>query len=82
MLEFVVVYNKGEGDPDRVVDALLPLLYGRMAAYMRATQDLTVSQREVVVEGVVQAFLDARAFLVEQWNQYQPWIDASGFWFS
>lgn len=82
LLEFAVVHNKGEGDPDKVVDALLPLLYGRAAAYLRRSRGLTIAQREAIVEEVVQALLDSRPFLLEQWNNYQPWIDASGFWFS
>ncbi|MCK4301077.1 MAG: hypothetical protein KAX80_16175 [Planctomycetes bacterium] len=80
VLEFALVYNRGEGDPDKVADALLPLFYARAATYVRATHDLTVAQREAVVAEVLRAFLATMPFLAEKWANYQPWMDASGFW--
>jgi len=80
VLEFALVYNRGEGDPDKVADALLPLFYARAATYVRATHDLTVAQREAVVAEVLRAFLATMPFLAEKWGNYQPWMDASGVW--
>jgi len=80
-IEFVVVYNKGEGDPDRVVDAFLPLFYGRAASYVRQTQGLSLAEREREVEKIVRAFAESRSALIAYWNSYQPWIDASEHWF-
>ena len=80
VLEFALVYNRGEGDPDKVADALLPLFYARAAAYVRATHDLTPAQRETAVAEVLRAFLDSKPFLDEKWDNYQPWMDTSGYW--
>jgi glucosylglycerate synthase len=35
MIEFAIVFNRGEGDPDKVIEALQPLFYGRAASYVR-----------------------------------------------
>jgi len=79
-LEFALVYNRGDGAPDKVADALLPLFHARTAAYVRTTEGLTPVQREPFVEEVLQAFADARPYLEEKWHNYQPWIDTSGYW--
>jgi len=81
VIEFALVYNAGEGDPDKVANALLPLFYARAATYVRATRQMTPGQREVAAEQVLRAFLDTRPYLEEKWNNYQPWMDASGYWF-
>jgi len=80
VFEFALVYNRGDGDPDKVADAFLPLFYARAAAYVRAARDLTPVQRETAVTEVLRAFLDARPFLEEKWGNYQPWLDISGYW--
>lgn len=82
-IEFAVVFNRGEGDPDKVVEALMPLFYGRAAAYVRRTQEMTLAEREVVVQGVLQAFVNAKPFFLERWDRYRPWIDgAARYWFT
>jgi glucosylglycerate synthase len=35
IIEFAIVFNRGEGDPDKVIEALQPLFYGRVASYVR-----------------------------------------------
>jgi len=72
--EFAVSYNKGEGDPDKVVEIFAPLFYGRAAAYVRHTQKLTPAERESSTEEVVSAFAAAKPFLLDLWNRYQPWM--------
>ncbi len=80
VVESAVVYNKGEGDPDKVVEALLPLYYARAAAYMRCTQGMSPAAREEVAQEVAQVFVEARPFLFEYWGNYQPWTDAVDTW--
>jgi len=80
VMESAVVYNRGEGDPDKVVEALLPLFYARAAAYVLRTHGLSPAAREEVVQGVVQAFVESKPFLYEYWNGYQPWTDAVDTW--
>jgi len=82
VLELAVVYNRGEGDPDKVAQSLLPLFYGRAGAYVRQTQGLTPTEREVVVNQIVQAFVNAKPFFLNKWNAYRPQLDeASTYWF-
>lgn len=74
--DFIVVYNKGEADPDRVVEALIPLCCVRQLAFLQETQGLSVEETERVVARQADAFVRQRPYLRERWEVYVPW--ASG----
>jgi hypothetical protein len=73
--EFAVIYNQGEGDPDKVAEALLPLFYGRTATYLQRTRNMTPLQREAEITGIVRAFDESKSHLVEKWQSYELWAD-------
>ena len=74
-LEYAVVYNEGEGDPDRVIDSLQPLFYGRAGTYVRQTMPLTPDEREEIVQGIYQAFLGAQPAFHQLWTRYYSCLD-------
>ncbi len=80
VIEFAVVYNRGEGDPDRVAEALLPLFCARAATYIREVDGLTREARAPIVDQIVRAFAVRKPNLITTWNNYRPWIDPSGYW--
>jgi glucosylglycerate synthase len=81
--EFATVYNKGEGDPDRAVEALLPLFYARAAAYVTASRGLSPAEREPRVQEVLDAFFAQRPYFVQMWETYQDWDDdVTRYWLS
>ncbi|MGE5140461.1 MAG: glycosyltransferase family 2 protein [Rudaea sp.] len=72
VFDFAVVYNKGEGDPDKVVAALLPLYYARAATLMKETG----SKPEAVERAVAaqaETFIANKPYLLERWESYVPW---------
>jgi hypothetical protein len=73
VFDFAVVYNKGEGDPDKVVAALLPMYYARAAALMKETG----SKAEVVEKAILSQadiFIQLKPYLIERWQTYVPWM--------
>ncbi len=73
VFDFAVVYNKGEGDPDKVVAALLPLYYARAATLMKETN----SKPDVVEKAILaqaDTFIALKPYLVERWETYVPWM--------
>ena len=74
---FALAYNKGDGDPDRVADTFLAVLYGRMAAYLNETRGFSCRERDEATMGIVAAFEGARPGFVRQWNGYEPWLDTN-----
>lgn len=81
--EFATVYNKGEGDPDRAVEALLPIFYARTASYITLSQGLSAPEREPLLQEMLDAFLAQRPYFCEIWEMYQDWDDdVTRFWLS
>ncbi len=95
MIEFAIVFNRGEGDPDKVIEALQPLFYGRAASYVRESHPagspagdsdrrptpMTAAQREQIVQYLARRIVQARPTFLEKWNDYEPWIaDQQGYW--
>lgn len=74
--DFAVVYNKGERDPDRIIDSLLPLYQGRLASLWHDVAGLTDIGREGTVAAQAAEFEEARDYLHERWEVYRPWIDS------
>lgn len=79
MLRFAYSYNCGEGDPDKVAEAFLPLFYGRAAAYILQMSALTESEREQQVENIVAAMIEAKPAFVAVWHDRPIWMDPSWF---
>ncbi len=79
--ESATVYNKGEGDPDRAVEALLPIFYARAAAYITQSEGLSAPEREPLVQEVVDTFSAQRPYFDQIWEMYQDWDDdVTRFW--
>lgn len=78
--EFGVVYSMGDGDPDKVVEALLPIFYGRAADYVRSAEGKTISERERIVQDLAETFVTRLPLLRRLWNDYEPRIDPEAFW--
>jgi hypothetical protein len=74
--DFAVVYNKGERDPDRIVDSLLPLYQGRLASFWHEVAGLMPVGREGTVAAQAAEFEDARDYLRQRWEVYLPWVDS------
>ncbi|HID87738.1 MAG TPA: glycosyltransferase [Anaerolineae bacterium] len=73
VFDFAVVYNKGEGDPDKVVMALLPLYYARKLSFIIETEGMNYQEVEGVVQAQADAFLPLKPYLLERWETYLPW---------
>jgi hypothetical protein len=73
--DFTVVYNKGEGDPDKVAQALLPLFYIRTMSHMSETEGMRSREREPFVQEQVRAFVRQRSYLWDRWVTYVSWLD-------
>jgi hypothetical protein len=78
--DFAVVFNKGEADPAQVVDALLPLYYGRQAAFSQEVAGLASVGREGTVAAQAVEFEETRQYLKKRWHGYQPGRRSNSIW--
>lgn len=72
VFDFAVVYNKGEGDPDKVVAALLPLYYARAATIMKETGSRADAVEKVILTQA-DTFASEKPYLIRRWETYVPW---------
>ncbi len=71
--DFGVVYNRGEGDPDKVALALLPLYYARKAALLVQVEGQPWTAVDEAIHAQADVFLSVKAHLARRWETYLPW---------
>jgi hypothetical protein len=71
--DFAVVFNKGEGDPWRVVNSLWPIYQGRLAAFWQEVVGLSPVGYEGTVAAQAVEFEEQRPYLQARWQAYQPY---------
>ncbi|MCB0209654.1 MAG: hypothetical protein KDJ52_10005 [Anaerolineae bacterium] len=69
--DFATVFNKGEVDPDQVVNALYPLYQGRHAAFSQEVAGLAFVGREGTVAAQAVEFEETRSYLKDRWYSYR-----------
>lgn len=77
VLDFSVVYNRGEGDPDKVALSLLPLYYARKATLLRELEGRPWTAVEEQIQVQANAFVRNKSYLIDGWAAYVPWQAAS-----
>lgn len=70
--DFAVVYNKGEGDPDKVAAALQPLCFARVATILCATGTRPDGIEKMLLDQC-ERFNQGKRYLVQRWGTYVPW---------
>jgi hypothetical protein len=73
VLDFSVVYNRGEGDPDKVALALLPLYYARKATLLRELEGEPWTAVEEAIRDQADVFVAQKQHLVQRWVSFLPW---------
>jgi hypothetical protein len=71
--DFAVVYNKGEGDPDKVVTALLPFYYARKANLIQQAAEWDYQTYNQYIHEQAELFMQLKPYLIERWENYLPW---------
>ena len=73
VMDFAVVYNRGEGDPDKVALSLLPLYYARKATMLRELEGRPWTAVEDAIRSQADVFFTSKDYLVDRWISYLPW---------
>jgi hypothetical protein len=68
LYDFLLVYQVWNRNRRRLVDMLVPLHFGRLAAYCRAVADMDEDQVEELIEREAEAFEREKKYLLERWN--------------
>jgi len=67
--DFAVAYNWSEIDRHEVVDALMPIYFGRTGSFVIETEVMNNSEAEDEVEETAYAFERHKPYLIERWEE-------------
>ena len=67
--DIVIAYHQRRLELERLVAALIPLYFGRVASLVLETAELTTDQAEAFVERQARVFELNKPYLVERWNR-------------
>jgi hypothetical protein len=67
LYDFLLVYQVWNRNRRRLVDMLVPLYFGRLAAYCRQVAPLEDFQVEEIVESQAQAFEQEKQYILDRW---------------
>lgn len=73
VMDFAVVYNRGEGDPDKVALSLLPLYYARKSTLLKELEGQPWTRVEEAIHQQAEVFMSLKDYLVDRWVSYTPW---------
>jgi hypothetical protein len=76
--DMALAARRGDMPIERLVAALVPIYFGRVAALVTETREMTTDQAETVVERQAVSFELAKAAFVEQWRALEADRAASG----
>ena len=55
------------GDKDRLLDALIPLYYGKTLSFVKKTERMSIQQAEEFIENECVMFEETKPYLIERW---------------
>jgi len=75
--DYAIAYNFAPFDKDDILESLLPLYFGRTAAFILETQTITDELADAVVEGIAGIFERLKPYLLKRWeNAKQEYLGA------
>jgi len=69
LYDALVAYNRPDIDRERLLASLTPLYFGRTAAFIAETIEMTTDQAERVIEAVAREFEELKPYLVTRWRE-------------
>lgn len=67
--DFAVGFHREDLDPDEVVDALVPIYFGRIAAFAVETDSKNTAEAEEVIERQALVFEEVKPRLIRTWDR-------------
>jgi hypothetical protein len=75
LYDALVAFNTPGADREKLLSALTPLYFGRVAAFIAETQEMTTEQAERVIDTQAREFEDLKPYLVARWREMRAETD-------
>jgi len=79
LFDFCIAYHLGEVDKETVLEALIPLYYGRTLSFVQSTRNMDTRQAEEYIEEQCRVFEESKGYLIERWSSINPARKAEGY---
>ncbi|MBW2092253.1 MAG: glycosyltransferase [Deltaproteobacteria bacterium] len=63
----VAFKNKVGGDPDALLDSIIPIYYGKTLSFVKKTERMSIQEAEEFIENEAMVFEETKPYLIENW---------------
>lgn len=70
--DIAVAFHHRVVEREKIVEALMPIYYGRTAAFIIETQEMNSTWAEQILENQCDAFEKMKPYLITKWSWYSP----------
>ena len=71
LYDFSVAYKNQVDDKKFILDALIPLYYGKTLSFVKKTERMSIQEAEELIEYECEVFEKIKPYLIEQWTKVQ-----------
>ncbi len=79
LFDFGVSYHKGALEKDTILNALIPLYFGRTLSFVQSTRNMDTRQAEEYIEDQCRVFEETKGYFIERWMSTNPARKAEGY---
>jgi hypothetical protein len=79
LFDFGVGYHQGELEKETILNALIPLYFGRTLSFVQSTRNMDTRQAEEYIEDQCRVFEETKGYFVERWMSTNPPRKAEGY---
>ena len=74
LYDFSVAYKNQVDDKKFILDALIPLYYGKTLSFVKKTERMSIQEAEELIEYECEVFEKIKPYLIEQWTKVQGYV--------
>lgn len=68
LYDWAIAYRENRKDRDDLMDALIPLYFGKTLSFVKKTEKMTIQQAEEAIEEDCMTFEMTKPYLIQKWN--------------
>jgi len=76
LYDFSVAYKNQVDDQKLILDAIIPLYYGKTLSFVKKTERMSIQEAEELIEYECEVFEKIKPYLIEKWTKVQGYVKA------
>ena len=79
LFDFAISYHQEDLDKDTILNALIPLYFGRTLSFVQSTRTMETRQAEEYIEDQCRVFEETKGYFMERWMSTNPARKVEGY---